>query len=134
MFIQNVSRSAVESGFHLRVNPCKSMLIQISDVDAEFPIPKYDFSEVHQFKFDDAEDPSDGTIITKNQANEIAELLKKAFDSGMDVVVHCHAGICRSGAVCEVGVMMGFQDGGTKRIPNMLVKHSIMRALGWYYE
>jgi hypothetical protein len=52
----------------------------------------------------------------------------------MNVVVHCFAGICRSGAVCEVGVMMGFNDTGRFRAPNLLVKHRMMRALGWTYD
>jgi hypothetical protein len=52
----------------------------------------------------------------------------------MNVVVHCHAGICRSGAVAEVGVMMGFADCERFRIPNLLVKHKMMRVLGWAYN
>jgi hypothetical protein len=52
----------------------------------------------------------------------------------MNVVVHCFAGICRSGAVTEVGVMMGFEDTGRFRAPNLLVKHRMMRALGWTYD
>jgi hypothetical protein len=52
----------------------------------------------------------------------------------MDVVVHCHAGVCRSGAVCEVGVMMGFQDTYVFRAPNLLVKHGMMRTLGMLYS
>lgn len=49
----------------------------------------------------------------------------------MNVIVHCHMGICRSGAVAAVGVMMGFNDVGSHRIPNLLVKHRMMAALGW---
>jgi hypothetical protein len=52
----------------------------------------------------------------------------------MDVVVHCVAGICRSGAVAEVGVMMGFDDAEAFRSPNLLVKHKMMRKLGWTYD
>ena len=52
----------------------------------------------------------------------------------MNVVVHCYAGICRSGAVCEVGVMMGFNDTERFRSPNLLVKHRMMKALGWTYD
>ena len=52
----------------------------------------------------------------------------------MHVVVHCHAGVCRSGAVVEVGVMMGFDDTEVFRSPNLLVKHKMMRALGWTYD
>jgi predicted protein tyrosine phosphatase len=52
----------------------------------------------------------------------------------MNVVVHCMAGLCRSGAVAEVGVMMGFDDTERFRSPNLMVKHSLMRALGWTYS
>ena len=52
----------------------------------------------------------------------------------MDVVVHCHAGICRSGAVAEIGVMLGFDDAEAFRSPNLLVKHKMMKVLGWTYD
>ena len=52
----------------------------------------------------------------------------------MDVIVHCVAGVCRSGAVCEVGVMMGFDDTEDFRSPNLLVKHKMMKILGWTYD
>jgi hypothetical protein len=52
----------------------------------------------------------------------------------MNVVVHCHAGVCRSGAVCEIGVMLGFVDTEVFRAPNLLVKHRMMKALGWDYD
>jgi hypothetical protein len=52
----------------------------------------------------------------------------------MDVVVHCVAGVCRSGAVAEVGVMLGFDDTEVFRSPNLLVKHKMMRKLGWTYD
>jgi hypothetical protein len=52
----------------------------------------------------------------------------------MNVVVYCVAGVCRSGAVCEVGVMMGFDDCEGFRSPNLLVKHKMMKNLGWTYD
>ena len=52
----------------------------------------------------------------------------------MNVVVHCVAGVCRSGAVCEIGVMMGFRDTEVFRSPNLLVKHKMMKVLGWLYD
>jgi L-serine deaminase len=52
----------------------------------------------------------------------------------MNVVVHCHAGICRSGAVTEVATMMGFTATERLRIPNMLVKHKMMKVLGLTYD
>ena len=52
----------------------------------------------------------------------------------MNVVVHCHAGVCRSGAVAEVGITMGFEDTGVFRAPNLMVKHKLMKALGMTYD
>ena len=61
-------------------------------------------------------------------------LLKHALTNHMNVVVHCYAGICRSGAVAEVGVMMGFQDCERSRIPNLRVKQKLMKQLGCTYD
>jgi hypothetical protein len=71
---------------------------------------------------------------SQEQANELVRLLQHALENRMDVVVHCHAGICRSGAVCEIGVMLGFKDTEAFRSPNLLVKHRMMRTLGWLYD
>ena len=89
------------------------MLIQIVDPCMEFPTPLHNFKSVHQFEFLDLEqnDPwGEEFKITDSQAEQLVNLLQHALENRMDVVVHCHAGVCRSGAVCEVGVMMGFDD------------------------
>jgi hypothetical protein len=72
--------------------------------------------------------------ISDADAERLVRLLQRALENKMNVVVHCFAGICRSGAVCEVGVMMGFQDTGRFRSPNLLVKHKMMKVLGWTYD
>jgi len=64
----------------------------------------------------------------------LVDLLQHAKENCMDVVVHCVAGVCRSGAVAEVGVMLGFDDAEAYRSPNLLVKHKMMRKLGWTYD
>ena len=69
--------------------------------------------------------------LTDVDAVELVRLLQHALEQRMNVVVHCHAGVCRSGAVCEVGVMMGFRDTEAFRSPNLLVKHKMMKELGW---
>ena len=48
----------------------------------------------------------------------------------MNVVVHCHMGVSRSGAVAEVGTIMGFRDVGKFRVPNLMVKKKLMEQLG----
>ena len=113
------------------------MLISIVDPAGWVPEAKYIFKERHNFEFLDAEDADgfpDEAKISDAQAQEIVGLLQHALDNHMNVVVHCFAGICRSGAVCEVGVMLGFDDTGRFRSPNLLVKHRMMRALGWTYD
>lgn len=137
MWIQNVALSDITKGFH--INPGENaMLIQIVDPCMEFPTPKYEFKEVHKFEFLDLEKddmPSAEEFkITDNQARDLVILLDYARTNRMNVIVHCVAGVCRSGAVCEIGVMMGFDDTEVFRSPNLLVKHKMMKALGWTYD
>lgn len=144
-WIQNVSFADIQKGRHIDAGR-NSMLIQIVDPGMDFPPPMYDFRETHQFQFldieaDDLTNNGDGSrtdmsqfAITQARADELVRLLKRAEDQHMNVVVHCVAGICRSGAVCEIGVMMGFRDTEVFRSPNLLVKHKMMKSLGWLYD
>ena len=137
MWIQNVAKSDISTGFHIDPG-VNAMLIQIADPPGDFPTPKYTFKEVHQFEFLDVEETDvvldEAMRCSHEQAAELVRLLQHALENRMNVVVHCHAGVCRSGAVCEVGVMLGFDDTGVFRAPNLLVKHRIMKALGLYYD
>jgi predicted protein tyrosine phosphatase len=135
-WIENVAASDVSIGFHHDAGP-NSMLISIADPAGWRPEAKYSFKERHDFEFLDAEDTDgfpDEAKISDAQAKQIIELLKHALDNRMNVVVHCMAGICRSGAVAEVGVMMGFNDCEKYRQPNLRVKHKLMKQLGWTYN
>jgi predicted protein tyrosine phosphatase len=136
-WIQNVSLSDIKKGFHIEPGP-NNMLIQIVDCGMEFPESKYKFNSVHQFEFLDLE-RDDKCIepdmkITDDQAKSLVILLKQALLNRSNVIVHCVAGVCRSGAVCEVGVMMGFDDTEAFRSPNLLVKSRMMKYLGLTYE
>ena len=144
-FIENISRSECSNGTHYDPG-INSMLIQISDPGAGFPTPNYNFKEIHQFEFLDIEEDgmsNDGSgnpvdmsefKITDEQAQQLVNLLYKAKEKHMNVIVHCHAGICRSGAVVEVAEMLGFTPVDRFRQPNLLVKHKMMKALGWTYD
>ena len=131
-WIQNVSISDIKSARHFEAGE-NSMLIQIVDPAYEFPTPLKKFKEVHQFEFLDIEEDHE-FACTLEQASKLVDLLQHALDKRMNVVVHCHAGVCRSGAVCELGVMMGFNDTEVFRAPNLLVKHLMMKKLGWTYD
>ena len=135
-WIENVAAADIPTGFHHDCGP-NSMLISITDPAGWRPKAKHDFKERHDFEFLDAEDADgfpDETKISDAQAEQIAALLKHALENRMNVVVHCMAGICRSGAVTEVGVMMGFNDCEKYRQPNLRVKHKLMKQLGWTYN
>lgn len=135
-FIENVSKSDVFNGHHYDAGP-NAMLIRIQDPATEFGKIKYPFKEVYEFEFLDAEDADgfeDECKIQDEQAAEIIRLLQRAQENAMNVVVHCHAGICRSGAVVEVATMMGFTPADRYRQPNLRVKHKLMKVLGLTYD
>ena len=129
MFIENCAMYEVQQGKHSDPGEY-SMLIQIVDPGHEFPEPKFDFKFVNQYQFHDIEDDKDGWIAFNNeQAKSIATNLKFAFDNNFNVIVHCMMGVCRSGAVVEVGTMLGFEDTGRWRQPNLHVKKLLMKHL-----
>lgn len=131
--IQNVSLHAVVKGDHYKSN--NAVLIQIVDPDMDFPTPASQFEEVYQFKFLDVEKTDlEYGRITYDQAKELVAILQKALDANQDVIVHCVMGVCRSGAVAEIGTMMGFSETNVYRQSNLLVKSLMMKALGWSYE
>lgn len=136
IFIENVSKSDVFNGHHYDAGP-NAMLIRIQDPATEFGLVKYPFKEVYEFEFLDAEDADgfeDECKIQDNQAEALVGLLQRAQEKAMNVVVHCHAGICRSGAVVEVATMMGFTPSDRYRQPNLRVKSKMMKVLGLTYE
>jgi predicted protein tyrosine phosphatase len=137
-FIENVAAADIPIRFHHDAGE-NSMLIQIMDTGTSWwPTPLHKFKEIHRFEFLDVEEKdhvNDEVMkISDEQAKQLVALLQHALDNKMNVVVHCYAGICRSGAVCEVGVMMGFNDCERYRQPNLLVKNKMMKVLGWTYE
>ena len=136
-WIENVSLGDIPKGRHHNAGE-NSMLIQIVDPAMTFPTPMHKFKETHQFEFLDIEEHDEcleeAMRCSHEQAAELVRLLQHAMDKRMNVVVHCVAGVCRSGAVCEVGVMMGFLDTEVFRSPNLCVKHRMMKHLGWTYD
>lgn len=135
-WIENVAAVDVTHRHHHDAG-ANSMLISIADPAGWRPEAKHEFRERHDFEFLDAEDGDrfpEECLVSDAQAQEIVRLLQHALANNMNVVVHCMAGLCRSGAVAEVGVMMGFADCERTRIPNIRVKHRMMKALGWTYD
>jgi predicted protein tyrosine phosphatase len=135
-FIENVAKADIQSGFHQYTGE-DTVLISILDHASSPPTPAQDFVRVHTFEFLDLEAHNENAAelgIQEEQAKQIVTILKEALANDQNVIVHCTAGICRSGAVAEVGVAMGFEDMLRYRSPNLMVKHSLMKELGWTYD
>ena len=133
-WIENVAAIDVTKRHHHEAGE-NSMLISITDPAGWRPEAMHTFKERHDFEFLDADGGfPEECLISDTQAQEIVRLLQHAQKNNMNVVVHCTAGLCRSGAVAEIGVMMGFGDTERTRIPNIRVKHKMMKVLGWTYD
>jgi predicted protein tyrosine phosphatase len=136
-WIENVAADDIPKKFHHDAGP-NSLLISITDPASWRPVPAHRFKEVHDFEFLDVEKDDyvddEAMRISDADAERLVKILQHALNNHMNVVVHCYAGVCRSGAVCEVGVMMGFEDTGRFRSPNLLVKHKMMKVLGLPYD
>ena len=149
-FIQNVPRRSIELGDHLigkdnwysditKVHYLRdTVLISISDPKQQPPEAYYAFKEYLFLDFLDLEENQNPELdefkIIYEDAEKIIKFLQDALDNGYNTVVHCTAGICRSGAVAEVGTMLGFKDIGAYRQPNLMVKRYLMKVLGWSYD
>ena len=124
MKIQNVSRAAIMAGEHI---PAK-FLISICDPDQEYAQHGKEFDHILRLKFWDTNDMVDG-CFQEDHAKSIIDFLEKAIEMDSDVVVHCNAGICRSGAVSQIGGILGFQEVRGTQSPNVLVKNLCNRIL-----
>jgi len=122
--IENVSYKDVLEGNHSYAD----ILIQIVDPGCEFPTPYYSFKEVYQFNFFDE---TGEHALDDEQALLLINILKDGLLNNKSVTVHCHAGICRSGAIVEVALMMGYELGRNARfrMPNVDVKLKLIQHL-----
>ena len=76
--------------------------------------------------------PKDAVLFTPTQAARLARFARKHRDQGRNFLIHCAAGISRSGAVAEalLAAFPEYEDRGWPRHPNGHVKALCKRALG----
>lgn len=114
-------------------------LIRISDpaqgfIQLDSKIAKR-YNSIHEFEFLDADSGfEDCVLFQREQARDIMNILVDALDNDRNVLVHCNMGMCRSGAVVQVGIMMGFDDpkvfrDPTARVMRYLTDEAISRNL-----
>lgn len=124
-WIQNASLAEIRNGTHNDPSWRKTILIRcLDDLIPDTVFHKDKFIEVWNFRFDDVIEEDDPNCIKQWQADQIGEALSLAAQFDHNVIVHCTAGMCRSGAIAQFAIdHLGFEDGGGKfrRIPNTLV-------------
>lgn len=139
--IINISLEEAKHGDHPNWGE-NTILIQITDPAYEAPETTYPFKTKHHFEFLDIDNSDldkhnwemEEFAITDEQAKALTTILDGALRNNQDVIVHCHAGICRSGAVVEVAEAMGFQRTTRFRAPNLRVKHLMLKSIGLTYD
>lgn len=124
--IQHVSLTNYQQGNHIPA----PVVIRIADSETLFGEDKKD-QQIYRFIFTDVNENQTGAI-TKTQAKQILDILTHAKDNNLSVLVHCIAGIARSGAVAQFAIdYLGFTDNtptGTTRIPNLAVLNALRLA------
>lgn len=142
--IYNLSKAEVEKVSYSTRKPYAGYAImRILDPAMHFKSVSYcDFVDEVRFEFLDATPeecvmygwPSE-FMITDEQAEQIAAKLLEWEGRGLNIIVHCHAGLCRSGAVTLAMVERGYDDpileneDKYERIPNKYVFDKIVSAM-----
>lgn len=131
--IENCSRRQILDGTH-KLDSNGSILISIVDPDHEYIIPKFDnFKEIYRFKFWDFDvncpEEKRSELFNSEMAKQIINILMANFNNNINIIIHCSAGICRSGAITEIGSIIGFDPVHNNRMPNLLVKRLLMEQL-----
>lgn len=106
VFIHNCSAADFASGNFPDPGP-EAVAIQITDPCIPAPVSSFQFESTHHFEFCDVESETEVCgefAITREQAEQIARILL----CGVNVIVHCHHGIFRSGGVAAAAEVAGF--------------------------
>lgn len=112
----------------------ETVCISISEPGRKVKLPQFvDLIREHFQDYDgEKSHPDSAVLFTPNHAARIARFARKHRDAGRNILVHCAAGVSRSGAVAEalLEAFPEYEDRGWIRHPNGMVKSGMKRALG----
>lgn len=136
--IENISYMDAKAGNHA-IAAENAVMIRIVDINRDFPPTRKKYKKVLELKFADIVQRDLPAVkyhdaFQEGQAFQVVAFLQEALANGDDVVVHCMAGISRSGAVVEIGSIMGFEPVRDNRQPNLRMKYMMMKQLGLTYD
>ena len=109
------------------------MRVQFQDYDPVGPDHSYGLREIGMYESipqTPRKHPENAVLFNKTQAAQISRFARK--HRGKNFIVHCAAGISRSGAIAEalLEAFSEYEDKGWPRFPNGHVKLLMKRALG----
>lgn len=129
-WIMNRGEGAVEQ---MEPEP-ETVCVSITEPGRKAKLPRFDDLLRLEFQDYDGErkHPEDAVLFSPQRAARTARFLRKHRDAGRNIVVHCAAGISRSGAIVEAALeaFREYEDRGWPRFPNGHVKRLMKRALG----
>jgi len=115
------------------VNRRRTVVISITEPGRKAKLPK-GWHDMLRLAFQDYDPqrlhPENAVLFTPTMAARLARFARK--HRGANILVHCAAGISRSGAVVEalLEALPEYEDRGWMRRPNTHVKVLLKRALG----
>lgn len=127
-WIANVGEGAAEKWVPDEHTVC----ISISEPGRKVRLPRFADLIREHFQDYDSEWPEGAALFTSTHAARIARFARKHRDAGKNILVHCAAGVSRSGAVAEalLAAFPEYEDKGWPRHPNGRVLSAMKRALG----
>lgn len=114
--------------------PSEMVCISITNPGKEASLPG--FKDILRLQFQDYDGaqklPYGAVLFNLHQALQIASFARQHREYGHNILVHCAAGVSRSGAVVEalLEAFPEYEDAGWIRHPNGRVKSLMKRALG----
>lgn len=147
--VANISKEMIEEMSKELNNINNVILISINDIGSSTKIENTNFfKNIYTFYFEDIEDEyvysiynKEDTIpiwakgISDHQAKKIAKILLLSKNKH-NILVHCHAGVSRSGAITEIAVDLGFKlyNFSNLRTINQTVYKKIKNQLSLKYK